>query len=65
MNMDQIKGNWKQLSGTLQREWGELTDDDVAKIEGDQTKLAGILQEKYGIARDEAEKRIDDWASRN
>ncbi|QDL91259.1 CsbD family protein [Paroceanicella profunda] len=65
MNMDQIKGNWKQLSGTLQREWGELTDDDVAKIEGDQTKLAGILQEKYGIAKEEAEKRIDEWSSRN
>lgn len=64
MNSDRIEGNWKQLKGSIQKQWGELTDDELDQIEGSRTKLAGKLQEKYGIAKDEAEKQIDEWNDR-
>jgi uncharacterized protein YjbJ (UPF0337 family) len=63
MNRDVIKGQWKQLKGELQQEWGELTNDEVDRIEGDAEKLSGILQERYGWARNDAEQRIDRWLS--
>lgn len=64
MNEDKIKGKWKQLSGSLQSQWGKLTDDDVKVAEGDAEYLEGKLQERYGIARDEAKKQIRDFADR-
>ena len=39
MNWDQVKGNWKQVSGEAQKQWGKLTNDDMAQIQGERTKL--------------------------
>ena len=48
MNWDQVKGNWKQTKGEVQKQWGKLTNDDLDVVEGERTKLAGRLQERYG-----------------
>jgi uncharacterized protein YjbJ (UPF0337 family) len=61
MNWDRIAGNWKQFKGNVKARWGELTDDDLEQIEGRREALSGRIQERYGIARDEAERRIEDW----
>ena len=61
MNQDILAGKWKQLRGEIQSRWGKLTDDDLDRIEGDAVKLAGLLQERYGIARDEAQRRVDEF----
>jgi uncharacterized protein YjbJ (UPF0337 family) len=34
MNEDILKGKWKQLRGQIQQKWGDLTDDDLNRIEG-------------------------------
>lgn len=65
MNWDQVKGKWKQVAGSAQKEWGELTNDEIDVIDGDRTKLEGKLQERYGVAKEEAERQVDDWLSRN
>jgi len=61
MNKDTIEGNWKQVSGKVRAQWGKLTDDDLDVIEGSASELAGKIQERYGIARDEAERQVDEW----
>lgn len=63
MNSDTIEGNWTQMMGDVQRQWGKLTNDHLAQIEGNRKKLAGAIQENYGILQDEAEKQIEDWES--
>jgi uncharacterized protein YjbJ (UPF0337 family) len=63
MNWDQVKGNWKQLRGEAQKQWGKLTNDDLDVIEGERTKLAGRLQERYGYAKNQADAEIDNWLS--
>lgn len=63
MNSDQIKGNWNQLKGSLKKQWGKLTDDDVKQIEGNRDQLVGKIQERYGVAREEAEKQVEQWAA--
>lgn len=64
MNADIWKGNWKQFVGDVKKEWGKLTDDQVQQIDGDREKLIGEIQESYGVARDEAEKKVEDWEDR-
>ena len=63
MNWDQIEGNWKQVKGAMKEKWGDLTDDDLTLIAGKRDKMAGVLQERYGIAKDVAEKQVDEFAS--
>jgi uncharacterized protein YjbJ (UPF0337 family) len=61
MNNDVLKGKWKQLKGSVKKQWGKLTDDDLDKIQGDSEMLAGKIQEKYGKSKDEAEKEVNDF----
>ncbi|OCP16846.1 MULTISPECIES: CsbD family protein [unclassified Ensifer] len=65
MNWDIIQGKWTEMKGKAQAEWGKLTDDDLDIIDGRRKELAGRVQARYGIARDEAERQIDEWASRH
>lgn len=64
MNIDHLKGNWKQLKGKVRSQWGKLTDDDVEQIAGEKDQLVGKLQVRYGRARDEAEREVDTWMSK-
>jgi uncharacterized protein YjbJ (UPF0337 family) len=64
MDWNRIEGNWKQFKGNARQQWGKLTDDDMDRIAGKRTELAGRLQERYGIAREEADRQIDEWMKR-
>lgn len=64
MNWDTVKGNWKQMSGKVKEEWGDLTDDEIQEAEGDRDQLVGKIQAKYGIAKEEAEKQVDSFAAK-
>lgn len=61
MNAEQMKGKWKQLKGSIKTKWGKLTDDDVEVINGQRDELIGRIQERYGIAKDEAQRQVDQW----
>jgi uncharacterized protein YjbJ (UPF0337 family) len=61
MNSDQLQGKWKQMKGSVKERWGKLTDDDVDVINGKNEQLVGKIQEKYGIAKEEAQRQVDDW----
>lgn len=59
MNSDVFKGKWKQLRGQIQQKWGDLTDDDLDRIEGAQTEFEGVLQERYGYTKERAKQEVD------
>jgi len=61
MNSDQMQGKWKQIKGSVKERWGKLTDDDIDVINGKHDQLVGKIQERYGIARDAAQKQVDEW----
>jgi uncharacterized protein YjbJ (UPF0337 family) len=61
MNWDLIEGKWKQSMGKVRVKWGKLTDDDVTAINGKKEQLVGKIQERYGLARDAAEKQVDEF----
>jgi len=64
MNWDRIEGNWKQVTGRAQVQWGKLTSDDLDIIAGRREQLAGKIQERYGIARDEADRQVGEWVGK-
>ena len=61
MNKDTIAGNWKQLKGEVQARWGKLTDDDLTVAAGNVEILRGKIQERYGLAKEEAQKQLDEF----
>ena len=63
MDWNIIEGKWKELKGKAREEWGKLTDDDLEIMAGSKDKLAGRIQERYGIAKEDAERQVDDWAT--
>jgi uncharacterized protein YjbJ (UPF0337 family) len=60
MNNDMFKGKWKQMRGQIQQKWGDLTDDDLNRIEGAQTEFEGLLQERYGYSKERARQEVND-----
>lgn len=59
MNQDVFAGRWKQIRGRAKEWWGELTDDELDRIEGNRDRLVGLMQERYGWSRAQAEEEID------
>ncbi len=61
MNRDEIEGKWKQMTGSIQQKWGELTGDEIAEIDGNLDRLEGLVQERYGKSRAEAHQAVEEW----
>ena len=60
MNREIAAGNWKQLKGEIRARWGKLTDDEVDEAEGSFEKVVGLIQERYGMAKEEAERQLEE-----
>ncbi len=61
MNQDTAQGEWKQFKGQVRERWGKLTDDHLDVIAGKRDQLIGRVQELYGLARDVAEREVDEF----
>ena len=61
MNWDIVQGNWEQVKGKVQKQWGALTSDDLDTIRGQKNELVGKLRERYGWAKEDAEQKADDF----
>lgn len=61
MNKDILKGKWKEIKGQVKKHWGNLTDDELDKVNGQAEELSGLLQKKYGYDKQRAEKEIDQF----
>ena len=59
MNSDIFSGKWKLMRGQVKVAWGNLTADDLDKVNGQYDKFVGLLQEKYGYSRERAEQEVD------
>ncbi len=61
MNETQLRGRWKQIRGRIRERWGRLTHDDLDVIAGRRDQLVGRIQERYGVAREEAERQVEEF----
>ena len=51
------------MKGSVKERWGKLTDDDLDVIDGKHDQLVGKIQERYGVAKDAAQKQVDEWTA--
>ena len=63
MDWNRVEGNWKQFTGKVKEQWGQLTDDDLKVINDRRDQLEGKLQERYGYDKEQVRKNVDDWLS--
>jgi uncharacterized protein YjbJ (UPF0337 family) len=63
MNWEQLEGKWKELKGSVKTRWGKLTDSDLDVINGRREQLIGLIQQRYGIAKEMAEKQVNEWGA--
>jgi len=61
MNEYRIEGNWNELKGKVKEKWGELTDDELDKIDGNADQLVGAIQKRYGRSIEEAKREVKNW----
>ena len=61
MNWDELKGKWHQIKGSIGAKRGDLTDDEIEQIDGNREIMVGKIQEKYGVAKEEAERQVEEW----
>jgi uncharacterized protein YjbJ (UPF0337 family) len=54
------EGRWEQLKGRVKELWGEITDDDLKKVEGNYDRMLGVIQERTGETLEEIERQLDD-----
>lgn len=60
MNRDEMSGRWTETKGKIKEKWGKLTDDDLDVLEGKWDQLAGLVQQRYGMAREQAERDVNE-----
>jgi uncharacterized protein YjbJ (UPF0337 family) len=61
LNRDTFAGQWKQIRGDIKSKWGQLTDDELTRVEGDYEKFLGVIQSRYGYDRARAEREVNDF----
>ena len=55
-NAQIFKGNWNEIKGQIREKWGDVTDDELDKVEGKSEQLVGLIQRNTGAAREEINK---------
>ena len=59
MNSGQTEGAFEQLKGKVKRIWGEITDDDLKKVEGSVDRLYGMIQQRFGGTKEDIKRKPD------
>ncbi len=55
MNWNQIDENWKQITGTVKKKWGKLTDGDLNLKIVKRKPVAGKTQNTRSDKKDDVE----------
>jgi uncharacterized protein YjbJ (UPF0337 family) len=58
---DGIEAKWDQMKGSVRKQWGKLTDDDLQYVQGQREKLIGKLMDRYKLTRDQVEQQLSTW----
>jgi uncharacterized protein YjbJ (UPF0337 family) len=64
MNWSQIETGWTSYTANAKQQWDKLSDEQLSGTLGKREQLASKLQEAYGVSKEESERQISDWQSR-
>ena len=64
MNWSTIETKWDVYKGAAQKQWSKLTDEQINGTMGKREFLSTRLQEAYAVNKEDAERQISDWQSK-
>ena len=64
-NKNVLQGKWNEIKGKIKQQWGELTDDEITKINGSFDELSGTIQKRYGYNEERTKRDINDFLKKH
>lgn len=64
MNWSNIETGWSDYKANAKQHWSKLTDEQVNDTMGKREQLSSQVQKAYAVNKDEAERQISDWQSK-
>lgn len=59
----QIANQWDQFAIEAKKQWAELSEEELMRVEGHRNDLARLIQYQYFATRKEAHDQIEVWIS--
>ena len=60
ISKERIDGSWNQILGAVKENFGQITGDELKRVEGNAEQLIGLVQRKTGKTREQIESFLDD-----
>jgi uncharacterized protein YjbJ (UPF0337 family) len=64
MNWSTIESGWKDYQSNAKQQWSKLSDEQVEKTLGKREDLSSQVQQAYSVSKEDAERQISEWQSR-
>ena len=64
MNWSNIETGWNEFKANAKQQWSKLTDQQINDTLGKREQLSASVQQAYALNKDEAERQISDWQSK-
>ena len=64
MNWSTIENSWQSYKAGAKQRWSKLSDEQIDDTMGKREQLASSVQQAYSISRDEVDRQISDWQSK-
>jgi uncharacterized protein YjbJ (UPF0337 family) len=64
MNWSNIETGWKDYKANAKQQWSKLSDEQIDGTLGRREQLSSRVQEAYAVNREEAERQITAWQSK-
>jgi uncharacterized protein YjbJ (UPF0337 family) len=64
MNWQNIESSWQNYKANAKQQWNKLSDEQLDGTLGKRDMLSSKVQETYGITKEETEKQVTEWQSR-
>jgi len=55
---EQLRDNWERIKGSLRKQYGELTDNDLVYVRGQESALIDRIRQKTGRSRVEINEAL-------
>ena len=59
ISKEEMLGSWKQIVGAVKEEFGQITGDELARVEGNVEQLVGLIQAKTGKTKEQASQFLN------
>ena len=60
---EMFRGNWNSIVGAVKEKFGQITGDDLMRVEGNLDQFVGLMQKKAGQTREQVEQFLEECYS--